>query len=118
MDYSELKEALARPITPASSFAILREITRQVNNAATHNDGRDLVIRALSVESAFTASERVLLMALVRNVGLFPYLTETIATADLADLLAFELHRPDSPGSKIVFRTDGIGRTIRSWSAW
>jgi RAD3-like DEAD/DEAH box helicase len=106
MDYSELKEALSHSaIVPGHNLALLREIATQVNNAATHNDGRDLVIRALAVNDSFDAPERAVLMALVRNVGLFPYLTDTIATADLDDQLAFELHRPDNADSTIVFHS-------------
>jgi hypothetical protein len=106
MDYAEIKEILARPsIASGEKLELLREITRHVNNAATHHDGRDLVIRALAVAEWFNESERALLMTLVRNVGLFPYLAESISKADVADQLAFELHRPDSPDSKIVFHS-------------
>jgi hypothetical protein len=106
MDYSEIKAALSQPyILPGRNTALLREIAGQVNNAATHHEGRDLVIRALSVNSSFTASERDVLMALVRNVGLFPYLADSISTADLADQLAFELHRPDNNESAVVFHS-------------
>jgi hypothetical protein len=106
MDYAEIKEVLARPsITRGQALGLLREIARHVNNAATHHEGRDLVIRALAVPEWFDESERVLLMTLVRNVGLFPYLAENILEADVADELAFELHRPDSPDSNIVFHS-------------
>jgi hypothetical protein len=104
MNYPELKHALAAGNhTPGQNFQLLREIARHVNNAATTHEGRDLVIRALAVNSGFSPSENSLLMTLVRNVGLFPYLSESIASADLADQLAFELHRPDSDDSNVVF---------------
>jgi len=104
MDYSELKEALARPdLQPGRNLSLLREIAKQVNDAAMHHDGRDLVIRALAVNSSFDSSERAVIMSLVRNVGLFPYLAESIGAADLADQLAFELHRPNTNDSDVVF---------------
>jgi hypothetical protein len=106
MDYQELKEALAAGAhTPGQNTTLLREISRHVNNAATKHDGRDLVIRALAVKGGFSPSENAVLMAMVRNVGLFPYLSESIASADLADQLAFELHRPDSADSNVVFHS-------------
>jgi len=106
MDYLELKQALAAGNhTPGQNFGLLREIARHVNNAATTDEGRDLVIRALAVNRGFSPSENGLLMTLVRNVGLFPYLSETITSADFADRLAFELHRPDSNDSNVVFHT-------------
>ncbi|MGM4917188.1 DEAD/DEAH box helicase [Tardiphaga sp. 813_E8_N1_3] len=105
MDYAEIKEVLSRPINRAETLSLLREISRHVNNAATHNQGRDLVIRALAISDQFKESERTVLMALVRNVGLFPYLADTISTADLSDQIAFELHRPDSADTSIVFHS-------------
>lgn len=86
-------------------MGVLRGIAQHVNNARTHNEGRDLVIRALAVIESFEESQRAVLMTLVRNVGLFPYLTETIAGADIADQLAFELHRPGNADTAIVFHS-------------
>jgi DEAD/DEAH box helicase len=105
MDYAELRTALQQPIPPDQRFGILRGIAQHVNNAHTHHEGRDLVIRALAVLDRFEESQRSVLMTLVRNVGLFPYLSETIAAADVADQLAFELHRPDNADSAIVFHS-------------
>ncbi|MBS0251337.1 MAG: DEAD/DEAH box helicase, partial [Proteobacteria bacterium] len=106
MDYQEIKEALAAGNEiPGGNFNLLRDITRHVNNASTTHEGRDLVIRALAVGSGFSQPEMSLLMALVRNVGLYPYLSDSIARADFADQLAFELHRPDSDDTNIVFHS-------------
>jgi hypothetical protein len=105
MDYGELRNALQEPIPPDQRVGILRGIAQHVNNTHTHHEGRDLVIRALAVLDRFDKSQRVVLMSLVRNVGLFPYLSETIAAADVADQLAFELHRPDNADSAIVFHS-------------
>lgn len=105
MDYAELRSALQEPIPSDQRVGILRGIAQHVNNAHTHHEGRDLVIRALAVLDRFERSQRAVLMTLVRNVGLFPYLSETIAAADVADQLAFELHRPDNADSAIVFHS-------------
>src|SRR5258708_2942527 len=105
MDYAELRSALQEPIPSDQRVGILRGIAQHVNNAHTHHEGRDLVIRALAVLNRFEKSQRAVLMTLVRNVGLFPYLSETIAAADVADQLAFELHRPDNADSAIVFHS-------------
>src|SRR4051812_40927609 len=106
MDYEQIKEILAQSeIVRVKTFGLLREISQHVNNAGTHHQGRDLVIRALAVSHWFDESESTLLMTLVRNVGLFPYLSESIDKADVADQLAFELHRPGNPDSKIVFHS-------------
>jgi superfamily II RNA helicase len=106
MDYTELREILSQPrVEPAQAVGVLRGITQHVNNARTHNEGRDLVIRALAIIESFDQSQQIVLMALVRNVGLFPYLTDTIGKADIADQLAFELHKPDNPDSSIVFHS-------------
>jgi hypothetical protein len=105
MDYAELRSALQEPIPSDQRVGIVRGIAQHVNNAHTHHEGRDLVIRALAVLDRFEKSQRAVLMTLVRNVGLFPYLSETIAAADVADQLAFELHRPDNADSAIVFHS-------------
>jgi replicative superfamily II helicase len=105
MDYAELRSALQEPIPSDQRVGILRGIAQHVNNAHTHHEGRDLVIRALAVLDRFEKSQRAVLMTLVRNVGLFPYLSETIVAADVADQLAFELHRPDNADSAIVFHS-------------
>ena len=106
MDYQDLKQALAAAnLVPGQNFELLRAIARHVNNAVTTHEGRDLVIRSLAVIAGFSTSERSVIMALVRNVGLFPYLSETIEAADLADQLAYELHRPDSEDSNVVFHS-------------
>ncbi len=106
MDYAALKVALADPgIVSATPFAILREIARHVNRRATHNEGRDLVIRALAVMDSFGTAEREILMSLVRSVGLFPYMTGQLAASDFNDHLAYELHRADDMNGEIIFHS-------------
>lgn len=106
MEYDALKAVLADPqAVQTSSFALLREITRFVNQWSTHHQGRDLVIRALAVGHAFPAPEQEILTALIRSVGLFPYMTTQLGAADLDDYLAYELHRADNMGGGIIFHS-------------
>src|SRR3972149_873075 len=75
-----------------NSFGILSKISLVVNNTEYENEGRELVIRALEYRSELSENEHRLLDALVRQVGLFPYLEpDNLSTADL---LAYEFHRP------------------------
>jgi hypothetical protein len=106
MEYAALKTVLAdRARVRETSFALLREIARFVNQRSTHNEGRDLVIRALAVGDAFSGPEQEILTSLVRSVGLFPYMTSELGAADLDDYLAYELHRADNMDSGIVFHS-------------
>lgn len=106
MDYSTLKTVLAdRVRVRESSFALLREIARFVNQCSTHNKGRDLVIRALAVGDVFSGPEQEILTSLVRSVGLFPYMTSQLGAADLDDYFAYELHRADNMDGGIVFHS-------------
>lgn len=106
MEYPALKAALADPdAVSATSFTILREIARHVNQRTTHNEGRDLVIRALAVQDRFEETEREILMSLVRSVGLFPYMADHLGASDLDDYLAYELHRADMMEDGLVFHS-------------
>jgi DEAD/DEAH box helicase len=106
MEYAAIKASLSSPqAVQASSFALLREIARFVNQRSTHNEGRDLVIRALAVGDAFPEAEQEILTSLVRSVGLFPYMTSQLGAADLDDYLAYELHRADNMDGEIVFHS-------------
>ena len=106
MDYGAIRAALAdQRAVETNSFGLLREIARLVNQRSTHNEGRDLVIRALAISDAFPESEREILTSLVRSVGLFPYMTAELAAADLDDYLAYELHRAENMGGSIIFHS-------------
>ena len=76
-------------------FDLLRRIAAAVNSATDDSDSaveaQELVLRALEQRNAFTGYEHVL-DALVRSVGLFPYLDPT--ELGMADVLAYEFHRP------------------------
>lgn len=106
MDYADLKTALADPgAANKTPFGLLREIARIVNQRSTHNEGRDLVIRALAVMDRFDTTERTILMSLVRGVGLFPYMTGQLDASDFGDYLAYELHRADNMDGEIIFHS-------------
>jgi hypothetical protein len=106
MDFSALKAVLADPRSVRQrSFAILREISRHVNRQTTHNEGRELVIRALAVLDGFSEEEQEILFSLVRSAGLFPYMSERLDASDFDDYVAYELHRADNMGGELVFHS-------------
>lgn len=100
MNYDLLKKELARDdLQPGNMFEILRHVSKYVNNKETYDLGRDLVIRSLARQDICQDFEKTILVSLVRLVGLYPYMTETLTHADALDRLAYELHRPDNiPG--------------------
>src|SRR5687767_8464061 len=98
MTADDLRATLAQP-TIADPFATLRQLCAL---SGTERDDvvQELVLRALDREEAF-AREREILDGLVREVGLFPYLS--LEELPLADQIAYELHRPANMGEQIVF---------------
>jgi len=96
MNYADVRGALGSPELGSSEiFQILRSISQHVNNKETHALGRDLVIRALARVDLCGDFEKKILMSLVRNVGLYPYMSELIDVVLDDDLLAYEMHRPE-----------------------
>jgi hypothetical protein len=100
MTYQELVEVLSsRNHIKSKEFEILHEISAYINKDAEEIVARELVLRALDKQDAFTDFQHIL-DAFTRQVGLFPYLNqETLSTRDL---IAYELHRPTDQ-SEIVF---------------
>jgi hypothetical protein len=97
MSYASVLHALSgQAAAPPPMFDLLAEISAMVNNKCTEGQGRDLVIRALAHANRCTDFEKSILMSLVRNVGLFPYMAEGLEHAQLDDFLAYELHRPEN----------------------
>jgi hypothetical protein len=104
MNYHEIKLELMREgLTPSDMFAVLGRVADQVNDKQTHNEGRDLVIRALARRDLCGDFETKILASLVRSVGLYPYLSAILDAVEAEDLLAYELHRPD--GLDAVFHS-------------
>ena len=105
MNFQEIKMLLAGQSDNWDSFALLRSIANLVNQRNTHDEGRDLVIRCLAIIENFYPAEKEVLFALVRSVGLFPYMTGHLESSDALDRLAYELHRAESLGGDIVFHS-------------
>lgn len=98
MTADDLRVTLAQP-TIADPFGTLSQLCAL---AGTERDDvvQELVLRALDREEAF-ARQREILDGLIREVGLFPYLSPE--ELPLADQIAYELHRPANMGEQIVF---------------
>ena len=80
-------------------FESLSELSALVSDPGTEEVARELLIRARE-HVDLLGSERVVLEALLRQAGLFPYLEPKLLGA--ADALALEAHRP--PGfDEVVF---------------
>ena len=91
MTRRELEALLRDPAdVRARAFEAVRCLAREIGDPPDPND-QDLLLRALERRAAF-GSSRPVLDALTRAAGLFPYLEP--ADLSLADLLAYEFHRP------------------------
>jgi hypothetical protein len=98
VNLDNIRALLTQP-TLDSPFLLLQHISRLL---ATESQevAQELVLRALDRDEDF-AAYRPVLDALVRELGLFPYLQpDTLSTADQ---LAYEFHRPYNMGQSIVF---------------
>lgn len=87
---------------PSEQFEVLRQLAAQVGRANGDLTGaRDLVIRLLEKQQHLGGVES-LLEALVRHVGLYPYVDP--ARLPVADQIVLEAHRPiDMPEPDLVF---------------
>ncbi len=89
----------------AESFTALRQLSAAASApAGDPNDTRlirSMVIRCLEYRSELNG-EAAVLDALVRKLGLFPYVPEN-APLSSADALALEAHRSPAPGGEVVF---------------
>ena len=96
-----LFQRLSSPSTIAEdSFGVARDLCRVISEDDEAPQAHDLVLRAMEHRDAF-GSAGVILDGLLRQIGLFPYLDS--ARLSLADLLAYEAHRPERLGDDIVF---------------
>ena len=83
-----------------NGFAVLTGISRLTNCGDSPQEAQELILRALEKRKQFGPAT-VLLDALVRRVGLFPYLEpHSLGTADQ---LAWEFNRPANMPDHIVF---------------
>ena len=82
------------------AFEIASDLCTIVNQDADSVDAHELVLRAMEHRSEFGEYDEII-YGLVRRLGLFPYLDPT--ELSIADLLAYEAHRPENMDEKLVF---------------
>jgi hypothetical protein len=101
LEVPQIREALASPdVVAHNGFAVLANIARLNNEGNRPQESQELVLRALEVRKQFGHASS-LLDALVRQVGLFPYLNpHELGTADQ---IAWEFNRPANMPEQIVF---------------
>ncbi|MBX5218772.1 DEAD/DEAH box helicase [Rhizobium sp. NLR8a] len=104
MDTKDLRALLKTDFSLEEAGLILSAISRLVNARATHDEGRELVIRCLDRRERFPDGLSMVLDGLVRSVGLLPYVAESRAST-LEDQLLLEAHRMPIVGEKRVFHT-------------
>jgi hypothetical protein len=104
LENSQIREALSKPSDLGKDgFKILANISRLVDEGGSPAIYQELILRALDQRTKF-GSASGLLDALVRQVGLFPYLDPS--KLGTADEIAWEFHRPAK-----YARPDRIPRT-------
>jgi rhodanese-related sulfurtransferase len=94
LDIERLRAAVADfPSLAGDSFALLHDVAALAGSPDEEHVSvaRDLVIRLLEHRAA-AGTQAQILDALVRQLGLYPYLDP--GTLPLSDLIAFEAHRP------------------------
>jgi hypothetical protein len=84
----------------ADRFSILKDLCQVVNEYGTNGAAQELILRALEHRGVFGPYASIL-NALVREVGLFPYVDMRLCTT--ADMIAHEVHRPRNLPDGIVF---------------
>jgi hypothetical protein len=88
------------------AFDVLGAVSRGSAMPEERDEARDLLIRTLEYREELPPALQYLLASLVREHGLFPYLTSP-EDLSLADLIAYEAHRPLSfPVANIVFHAE------------
>lgn len=101
VDIKRLRHSLADPEKIRKpAFPLLQDLSVLASSPELDSQAQDMILRALEHRGAF-GTERSILDALVRHVGLFPYLEPE--TLPLADRIAYEFHRPLLMGEDIVF---------------
>lgn len=107
MIYDEVKFAIDQldKNSDISKEQILRATNSLSNNKATINQGRDLVIRLLSKIEKFNKNEKEFIVNMIRNVGLFPYITDYKDLLDPAELFSYEAHRAPNLNDDVVFHS-------------
>ncbi len=104
MDIGDLRQKLRSDFSFDEAAQILSATSRLVNARATHDDGRELVIRCLDRRDRFPEGLGQVLDGLVRSVGLLPYVVDRQPNT-LEDQLLLEAHRMPIAGDARVFHT-------------
>jgi hypothetical protein len=101
LEVEQIREGLSRrEHISRDGFKILTSICRLVDEADSPSTCQELILRALENKRHF-GPETIILDALVRQVGLFPYLDpQNLGTADE---IAWEFNRPANMSEDIVF---------------
>lgn len=110
MNLDKIREVLSQPdVAESMPFELLRGIAEICNQDTQSEIARELIIRALNVSDCFS-DYRNILNSLVRQVGLFPYVSENELST--ADKLAYEFHRADGlppiNGKDVVFHREQV----------
>jgi rhodanese-related sulfurtransferase len=103
MNIQEARDVLKRPdAIDDRGFDILQCIAGQLN-AGREPVAREMILRALEHRERFADTE-VILDALVREMGLFPYANEE--NLSLSDSIAYEYHKPSNMDEPLVFHRE------------
>lgn len=102
LDFDELAAAVrSEERIKGDAFLIASSLVMHHGRMGDSADFRNLLLRAMESRQHFGAAGE-LLDALIREIGLFPYLDPE--NLGLADRLAYEVHKPpEFPGEKMVF---------------
>lgn len=101
LEIDQIRETLSDTrMLSRNGFNVLANIARLVDEKEFPEVSQELVLRALEHRKAFGSSS-IILDALVRQVGLFPYLVPNELST--ADQIAWELNRPVNMPDEIVF---------------
>ncbi|PYX12460.1 MAG: helicase [Acidobacteria bacterium] len=101
LEFEQIRQSLASAeVISHNAFSVLSNICRLMDETDSMEAPQELILRALENRKYFGAASEML-DALVRRVGLFPYLNpQTLRTADQ---IAWEFNRPAHMPEGVVF---------------
>jgi reverse gyrase len=101
IEVEQIRQSLSRAdVISQNGFSILSRMCHLMEESGSAEIPQDLILRALENRKSFGGASG-LLDALVRRVGLFPYLNPQELTT--ADQIAWEFNRPANMPESIVF---------------
>ncbi|KIG07473.1 DEAD/DEAH box helicase [Caballeronia concitans] len=106
LSFTEIRAKIATAALAGISdpFSLLQDVSSFLNvsrGTSEEHFGQELVIRLLDIRHMFEA-HAVIIDALVRESGLFPYLNPD--RLGIADALAYEMHRPAANSDTVFHR--------------